>query len=46
MLPIRYTVAATLNHEKIGKHLQRIFKIKPFVDKYNGEGINYPSEED
>ena len=46
MLPIQYTVATTLNYEKIGKHLQRIFKIKHFVDKYNGEGINYPSEKD
>ena len=22
--------------------LQRITKIKPFIDKYNREGINYP----
>ena len=24
--------------------MQRITKIKPFIDKYNSEGINIPSE--
>ena len=36
------TVTAMLNHEKTKKEdLQRITKIKPFIDKYNREGINY-----
>ena len=26
------------------KDLQRIANIKPYIDKYNWEGINYPSE--
>ena len=34
-----------LNHEKVRKDLQRI-KIEHFLDKYNWEGINYPSEKD
>ena len=28
------------------KNSERITKIKPFMDKYNWEGINYPSEKD
>ena len=31
----------TYNDEKF-----KISKIKPFIDKYNWEGINYPSEKD
>ena len=34
-----------LNHEKTKKDLQRITKTKPFINKYNLEGINFPSEE-
>ena len=32
--------------KKIKKDPQRITKIKPFIDKYNWEGRNYPSEKD
>ena len=42
----QYTVTVTLNHKQIKKDLQRITKIKPFIDKYNWEGINYSSEKD
>ena len=35
-----------LNYEEIKKDPQRITKIKPFINKYNWEGINYPSEKD
>ena len=35
-----------LNHEGIKKDPQRITKIKPFINKYNWEGINIPSEKD
>ena len=42
----QYAVTVTLNHEEIKKDLQRITKIKPFVNKYNWEGINFPSEND
>ena len=40
----RYTVIFALNHEKFGKHLEKITKIKPFIDKNNQKGINYPSK--
>ena len=33
-----------LNYEEIKTDPQRITKIKPFITKYNWEGINYPSE--
>ena len=35
----QYSVTVALNHEEIKK---RITKIKPFINKYNWEGINYP----
>ena len=41
---IRVTVA--LNHDSNGGHPERKTKIKPFINKYNWEGINYPSEKD
>ena len=34
----------TLLYEEIKKDPQRQTKIKPFIDKYNWNGINYPSE--
>ena len=34
-----------LNHEKF-KDLQRATEIKPFMNKYNLEGINIPPEKD
>ena len=37
-------LTVALNHKEIKKDLQRIIKIKSFVNKYNWEGINYPSE--
>ena len=35
-----------LNYEEIGKYSERITKIKPFINKYKWEGINFPSEKD
>ena len=35
-----------LNHEEIGKHSERITKIKPFINKYNWEVVNFPSDKD
>ena len=35
-----------LNYEEIKKDPQRITKIKPFINKYNWEGINFPSQKD
>ena len=42
----QYAVIVALNYEEIKKDLQRITKIKPFRDKYNSEGISFPSEKD
>ena len=37
----QYSVTIALNHEDIKKkETQRIKKIKPFLNKYNWEGIN------
>ena len=35
-----------LNHKNIRKGLERIKKIKPFLNKYNWVGMNYSSEKD
>ena len=42
----QYSVTVALNHEEIKKDPQRIRKIKPFINKHNWEGINFPSEKD
>ena len=42
----QYNVTVTLNHVEIKKDLQRMTKIKAFINKYNLEGINFPSEKD
>ena len=42
----QYTVTVALNCEEIKKDPQRITKIKRFINKYNWEGINIPSEKD
>ena len=39
----QYAVTVMLNLEEIKNDSQRIEKIKYFIDKYNWEGINYPS---
>ena len=31
----QYTATIALNHEEIGKKLQRISKIKPFINEYD-----------
>ena len=42
----QYAVTAALNYEETKKDPQRITKIKPFINKYNWEGINFPPEKD
>ena len=42
----QYAVTVALNHEEIEKDSQRIANVKPFINKYNLEGINFPSEKD
>ena len=39
----QYTGTVALNYEETGKNSERITKIKPFIDKYNWEGIIYVS---
>ena len=35
-----------LNHEEIGKNLERLTKRKAFISKYKWEGINIQSKKD
>ena len=35
----QYSVSVALNHEKVVKDLQRVWKTKPFLNKYNWKGI-------
>ena len=42
----QYALTVTLNYEEIKKDQQRITKTKPFINKFNWEGINYPSKKD
>ena len=39
----QYAVALALNLDKIKKNPQRVSKIKPFIEKYNWEDIDFPS---
>ena len=40
----QYAPTVALNHEEIKRRLQRISKIKPFINKCNWNGIKYPSK--
>ena len=42
----QYAVTITLNYEEINKDLQRITKSTPFINRYNWQGFNFPSEKD
>ena len=42
----QYVVTLTLNYEEIKKDPQRITRIKPLINKYNWNGINFPSVKD
>ena len=39
----QYAVTIVLNHEQIKAHPERISKIKPFIDQYNWNEIDFPS---
>ena len=39
----QYALTVALNHEQIKSHSERISKIKPFIDQYNWEEIDFPS---
>ena len=42
----QYVVTVPLNYEEIKRDPQRITKINAFINKYNWEGIHFPSKED
>ena len=39
----QYAITAALNHHNIDHHLKRISKLKPFIDNYNSNDIEFPS---
>ena len=39
----QYAVTLALNFDRIKKNPQRVSKIKPFIEKYNWEDIDFPS---
>ena len=39
----QYDVTLALNFDKINSHPERISKIKPFIEQYNWEDIDFPS---
>ena len=39
----QYDVILALNHDKINNNPQKVSKIKPFIDKYNWNDIDFPS---
>ena len=42
----QYAVKVALNYEEIESHPEIVSNIKPFINKYNWKGINYPSKID
>ena len=42
----QYAVTGVLNHDEIKKDLQRITKIKSFINKYNWEEVRFSLEKD
>ena len=41
----QYSVTIALNHQKIKNNPERIPKIKPFIDQYNWNNINFPPQQ-
>ena len=39
----QYSITVALNHQNIENYQERISNIKPFIDQYNWEGIDFPS---
>ena len=42
----QYAVTVALNYEEIESHPEGVSNIKPFINRYNWKGINYPSKID
>ena len=41
----QYALIVVLNYQNIKKYLQRISKIKPFINQYNWKEVDFPSEQ-
>ena len=39
----QYSITVALNHQNIENYPERISNIKPFIDKYNWKGIDFPA---
>ena len=39
----QYAITVTLNNQNIESHPERISNIKPFINQYNWEGIDFPA---
>ena len=39
----QYAITAALNYQNIGSHLERISKLKPFINNYNWKDTEFPS---
>ena len=39
----QYSIVVALNHQNIENHPERISNIKPFIDQYNWEDIDFPA---
>ena len=39
----QYSITVALNHKNIENHRERISNIKPFIDQFNWEGIEFPA---
>ena len=39
----QYSITVALNHQNIGNHPERISNIKPFINQYSWEGIDFPN---
>ena len=42
----QYTTTVTLNYEEIESHPERVSNVKPFLNRYDWEEINYTSKTD
>ena len=42
----QYAVTVALKREEIINDPQRVTKIKPFINKYDWEGMHFPSQKD
>ena len=40
----QYAIIVALNYQNIENHVERISNIKPFINQYNWEGIEFPTK--